>query len=157
MNPDISNIHSGFGWILTPRCAPLGGAALDSGFGQALGNLGPAHGPRPGPGPMGPCPLGLGPARARAHGALPIGPGSGLGPCMGPCPLGPGPARAQGALPIGPNGPWPIWGSKNRQKKKVLRMRFSIVENVRTPSGIVLSYLETSSSHMGQNQKNHRF
>ena len=92
-----------------PALRPLGGAALDSGFGQALGNLGPAHGPRPGPGPMGPCPLGPGPARA----------------------------QAQGALPIGPNGPWPIWGSKNRQKKKVLRMRFSIVENVRTPSEIV--------------------
>ena len=101
MNPDISNIHSGFGWILTPRCSPSGaqrgvrihsefgsgpravpprGHSAGSRFGQALGNLGPGpvHGPRPGP--MGPCPLGPGPARARAHGALPIGPGSGPGP-----------------------------------------------------------------------------
>ena len=123
MNPDISNIHSGFGWILTPRCAPSGAQRWIPDLARSSVIWARPMGPGPAPGLWG-----------LAHWAW-VRPGP-----MGPCPLGPGPARAQaqGALPIGPNGPWPIWGSKNRQKKKVPRMKFSIVENARTSSDIVV-------------------
>ena len=79
----------------------------------------------------------MGPGRALAR--LGPGPTWALGP-LGPwAHLGPGPTWAL--------GPWPTWavgplggegGSKNDQKNKVLRTRFSIAEHVRTSCDIVL-------------------
>ena len=82
---------------------------------------------RPGPGPMGPCPL--------AHGPWP----------MGPCPW----AMAHGPLPIGPMGPGPL-GSPGDQKYRFFKLGMALpgVEMSGHLGIVFLTYLGPPSSHI---------
>ena len=85
---------------------------------------------RPGPGPMGPCPLagpGSGPG-PWAHGPLPIGPGS--GPDPGPRGLAHwARAQAHGPLPIGPMGPGPLGPHYLEKKMQIIMFLVSQISH----------------------------
>ena len=85
-----------------------------------------------------------------------IGHVSGHGTCASripPCQVWPGPQEG-----LGQGGPRLKWakgrfGSKNDEKVKVLRMEFSIVENLSGLQASILTYLEAPKSILLKNQK----